>query len=240
MASTVSQRSTVVAAKDQVSSDLGGEKAILDLKAGKYYGLDGVGARVWDLIQEPRAVGDIRNALLEEYEVAPERCEHDLLALLQRLADEGLIEVRHARLGRFYRLPASERWLLAKAALLLGAIRVGLWLFPFRTLRSLLDRAAVFHRAGETDCQSTDVVVWAIEVAAKYMPAFDTCLTKALAAQVLLSRRGCPALLRIGVVKSAEGKFEAHAWVESDGRVVIGGYELERYTPLAALEGEAS
>jgi hypothetical protein len=89
----VSGDSTVVAAKDQVSSDLGGEVAILDLKAGVYYGLDAVGARIWSLIQEPRTVNEILNILLEEYEVEPERCERDLLVLLQRLADEGLIEV---------------------------------------------------------------------------------------------------------------------------------------------------
>jgi hypothetical protein len=89
----VSGGSTVVAAKDQVSSDLGGEVAILDLKAGVYYGLDAVGARIWSLIQEPRTVNEIRDILLEEYEVEPERCERDLLVLLQRLADEGIIEV---------------------------------------------------------------------------------------------------------------------------------------------------
>jgi Coenzyme PQQ synthesis protein D (PqqD) len=89
----VSGGSTVVAAKDQVSSDLGGEVAILDLKAGVYYGLDAVGARIWSLIQEPRTVIEIRDILLEEYEVEPERCERDLLVLLQRLADEGIIEV---------------------------------------------------------------------------------------------------------------------------------------------------
>ena len=89
----VSGDSTVVAAKDQVSSDLGGEVAILDLKAGVYYGLDTVGARIWSLIQEPRTVNEIRDILLEEYEVEPERCERDLLVLLQRLADESLIEV---------------------------------------------------------------------------------------------------------------------------------------------------
>jgi hypothetical protein len=89
----VSGDSTVVAAKNQVSSDLGGEVAILDLKAGVYYGLDAVGARIWSLIQEPRTVNEIRNILLEEYEVEPERCERDLLVLLQRLANEGLIEV---------------------------------------------------------------------------------------------------------------------------------------------------
>ena len=90
----VSGSSTVVAAKDQVSSDLGGEVAILDLKAGVYYGLDAVGARIWSLIEEPRTVNEIRGILLEEYDVEPERCERDLLALLRRLADEGLVEVR--------------------------------------------------------------------------------------------------------------------------------------------------
>ena len=84
-----------MAAKDQASSDLGGEVAILDLKAGVYYGLDAVGARIWSLIQEPRTVNEIRDILLEEYEVEPEHCERDLLALLRRLADEGLVEVRN-------------------------------------------------------------------------------------------------------------------------------------------------
>ena len=89
----ISRGSTVVAAKDQVSSDLGEEVAILNLKAGVYYGLDAVGARIWSLIQEPRKVDEIRDVLLEEYEVEPERCERDLFALLQRLASEGLIQV---------------------------------------------------------------------------------------------------------------------------------------------------
>lgn len=85
---------TIVAARDQVSSDLGGEVVILDLKAGKYYGLDAVGARVWDLIQEPRTVEQIRQILLNEYEVEPERCQRDLLSLLERLMEEGLAEAR--------------------------------------------------------------------------------------------------------------------------------------------------
>jgi hypothetical protein len=96
MKSTVSGHSTVVAARDQVSSDLGKEVAILDLKAGVYYGLDDVAARIWNLIQEPRTVNEIRDILLEEYEVEPERCERDLLALLERLAAEGLIEAKRS------------------------------------------------------------------------------------------------------------------------------------------------
>jgi hypothetical protein len=53
-----------------------------------------VGARVWHLLQEPRTVQDIRETLLMEYEVERDRCERDLLALLQELVAAGLIEVR--------------------------------------------------------------------------------------------------------------------------------------------------
>lgn len=86
----------VVAAKEQISSDLGGEAVILNLKNGVYYGIDAVGVRIWNLIQESRSVDDILNTLLEEYEVEPDQCEGDILALLQQLADSGLIEVRDA------------------------------------------------------------------------------------------------------------------------------------------------
>ena len=91
---TASMGSRVMVSKDQVSSDLGGgEVAILDFKSGTYHGLDAVGARVWSLIQEPKTIGEIRDVLLSEYEVERDRCERDLIALLQRLADEGLVEV---------------------------------------------------------------------------------------------------------------------------------------------------
>ncbi len=94
MNSRIRPRSIIVATKDQVSSDLGGEVAVLDLKAGMYYGLEAVGARIWSLIQKPRTVNEIRDIIVDEYDVEPERCERDLLVLLQRLADEGLVEVK--------------------------------------------------------------------------------------------------------------------------------------------------
>jgi hypothetical protein len=78
---------------------LGEEAAILGLKAGMYYGLNAPGARIWSLVQEPRPVSEIRDVLLSEYDVEPDRCERDLLTLLQRLADEGLIEVKDETSG---------------------------------------------------------------------------------------------------------------------------------------------
>ena len=90
----ISHRSVVAAVKERVSCDLAGEAAILHLGSGTYYGLDRVGARIWDLVQQPTRVDHLRDTLLEEYEVEPERLERDLLALLRDLAAEGLVEVR--------------------------------------------------------------------------------------------------------------------------------------------------
>ena len=89
----ISERSTVVAAKDQVSSDLGGEVAILDLAGGVYYGLDELGAWIWELIQQPIVVDQIQATLVEEYAADRTRIRRDVLAFLQRLADEELVEV---------------------------------------------------------------------------------------------------------------------------------------------------
>jgi hypothetical protein len=94
MSPTFSDRSVVVAAKDQVSCDLAGEAAILNIKSGVYYGLDPVGARIWNLMQQPRAVAEIQNTITGEYDVEPERCARDLMNLLEKLLAEGLIEVR--------------------------------------------------------------------------------------------------------------------------------------------------
>lgn len=95
----LSIHSIVVAAPEQVSCPLGEESAILNLKNTVYYGLNAVGARVWNLLQRPRSIGELRDVLLDEYEVEPERCEKDLLELLGKMREEGLIQVQSAAAG---------------------------------------------------------------------------------------------------------------------------------------------
>jgi hypothetical protein len=87
--------SIVSVAKNQVTADVGGELVILNVDSGEYFGLDGVGARIWALIDEaPRRVLEVRDKLLLEYDdVEPERCTEDLLALLQDLHAAALIAV---------------------------------------------------------------------------------------------------------------------------------------------------
>ena len=90
----ISDASTVVAAPEQMASELSGEVVILNLESGKYYSLDGVGATVWKLIQEPQTVGAIKETLLNTYDVTSERCEADLQALLTSLQTAGVVEVK--------------------------------------------------------------------------------------------------------------------------------------------------
>jgi hypothetical protein len=79
--------------KGQAYADLGGELAIMDSNSGIYYGLDPVGARIWSLLMDWKTVGEIRDTLLEEYDVALSELESDVANLLQELSSKGLIEV---------------------------------------------------------------------------------------------------------------------------------------------------
>lgn len=91
----ISTASIVAAIPEQLSADLADDVVILHLQSGMYYGLDEVGARVWQLIQTPQRVSNIRDILLAEYEVDSPQCEQELLALLRELAHQKLIDIKH-------------------------------------------------------------------------------------------------------------------------------------------------
>jgi hypothetical protein len=69
---------------------------ILNLNSGVYFGLNPVGARVWELLQEPRTVADVCATVRGEFDVEPERCERELMDLLEQMRTEGLVDVASA------------------------------------------------------------------------------------------------------------------------------------------------
>ena len=99
MDAPLSLQTTVMVTSQQVSCPLGDESAILNMKNSVYYGVNPVGATVWNLLKEAKTVGQIRDAILNEYEVDEVRCEKDLFALLEEMRSEGLIEVRDRMTG---------------------------------------------------------------------------------------------------------------------------------------------
>jgi hypothetical protein len=143
-------------------------------------------------------------------------------------------------LVKFLWLPAADRNFLIRVVLVVWAVRLMLWLLPFRNVRELLTRFSGAEKARVSPEEvPLERVAWAVTIASRYVPA-ASCLTQALVTKVLLGRLGHHAIVRIGVARSEQGEFQAHAWVESNGKIVIGGSEasLQRYTPLAAANGE--
>ena len=91
---SLSLGSIVVASRDQVSTALADEAVVLGMKDGVYYGLDPVGARIWQMVEQPITLREVVDALVREYEVDRERCAVDVLAFARDLADRGLLELQ--------------------------------------------------------------------------------------------------------------------------------------------------
>lgn len=85
--------SIVVCSDENLSCDLQGEAVLLNLQSGTYFGLNPLGARIWELIQEPVKVSNVHHELLKEYEVDASQCEADLLSFLKLLQVNGLIKI---------------------------------------------------------------------------------------------------------------------------------------------------
>ena len=79
--------------KDVLFRDLGGEAVVLNLKSGKYYGLDEVGTRMWALLAEHGQVEPAYQVLLDEYDVTGDRLQQDLLHFVDELIASGLMQV---------------------------------------------------------------------------------------------------------------------------------------------------
>jgi len=96
----ITGESVVVASENHVSEDVGDEKIVLDLDSGEYYGLSGIGDRIWELLQSPTTGEEVQAVIREEYDVTAERSREDVMEFLRTLADEGLIDVWDERAPR--------------------------------------------------------------------------------------------------------------------------------------------
>lgn len=123
---------------------------------------------------------------------------------------------------RFLFYPYQKKKLLGQSLFLIWVIRISLWLFSFKLLNKWL---SYFGSSGADNQQANWVdinsVVISVRACSRYVP-YATCLTQALATHTLLQIKGQRSQLKIGVKKDENEKFAAHAWVEVDGRIIIG------------------
>lgn len=89
----MSDQSIITAIEDQISCDLSDGTVVLNLQNGIYYGLNPVGSRIWQMIQVPIKIGEIRDTLVKEFEVDPERCTAEIIKFLMEMAQRDLISI---------------------------------------------------------------------------------------------------------------------------------------------------
>ena len=91
---TLSRESVVVASPQQVSCDVDNEAVMLSMHDGEYYGLNEVAASIWRLIQQPRTLLQIRDALLSEYDgIDADECERAVTQFVSKMIGLNLIEI---------------------------------------------------------------------------------------------------------------------------------------------------
>ena len=70
------------------------ETVLLDLKSGMYFGLDGVGKRIWESVSEGNNLGETAAMIAAEYEVEEARAQSDVIEFASELVDRGLLNVQ--------------------------------------------------------------------------------------------------------------------------------------------------
>ena len=76
----------------QVMSRLvGDETVLLDLASGIYFGLDGVGQKIWEAVTEGRSLGEAATAIVNDYEVDESQAQSDVIKVASELVTRGLL-----------------------------------------------------------------------------------------------------------------------------------------------------
>ena len=83
--------STITLSKEVISQEVSGETVLLDLQSEHYFGLDAIGTRIWQLLQQHGNLQQVFDIMLEEYDVDEKQLEQDLNDLLNKLLAEDLI-----------------------------------------------------------------------------------------------------------------------------------------------------
>jgi hypothetical protein len=139
------------------------------------------------------------------------------------------------RVIKFFKSSSRERSVLLRSLVWVTLYRTGLSALPFSvTKKWTVDTST--QASKPYDEKVVTEIVRGVRFASRFVP-YATCLTQALAARKLLGDAGQFAELKIGVAKST-GDFEAHAWLEIDGRIVLG--KQSRHSRYVVLGSSAA
>ena len=136
------------------------------------------------------------------------------------------------RLRKFLYLSLEDKILFFKAIVLVEVFRISLLIFPLKIVQQFVD--SVTQKLSKPKTMPQEKISWCVKTVGNYIFGPKSCLPIALAAEILLKENGYPAIINIGVHKGDEIKLEGHAWVESEGKIIVGEETTKYYTQLVS------
>lgn len=91
--STLEPQTRVRRVDDVLETDIDDQTVMMDIDRGSYFGLNQTGTRIWALLAEPMAIGELCDRLMEQFDVPREQCEQQVLDYLESLLGRGLLRV---------------------------------------------------------------------------------------------------------------------------------------------------
>lgn len=141
------------------------------------------------------------------------------------------VRVAGRKLVSLRSLAWRDRAMVAEAALVLSAARVTVGLLPYRRLRPWLTASG----GPASDALVAYRVRRAVTLASRNLPFELVCLPQAMAAKLMLARRGFGSSLIVGAGRGDDDTVFLHAWLESGGTIVVGDAGRSSFTPVVTF-----
>jgi len=78
---------------DMLSAEIGGEAVMMSIEKGAYFGLNPVATRIWDLIEQPKTIAELIQAITDEYDVSAEQAADDVQEFVAEMIERGIAQV---------------------------------------------------------------------------------------------------------------------------------------------------
>ncbi len=90
---TIAPDSQFVRNPDLIATDMDGDTVMMSIERGEYYGVSGVGTRIWELLGEPVTISNIVTTICAEFEINEATCQEDAERFISELMDNGIVLV---------------------------------------------------------------------------------------------------------------------------------------------------
>jgi hypothetical protein len=146
------------------------------------------------------------------------------------------------KIAKLIHLDSSKRQLLISTFALLALVKLGLSIMSFKTLHRFMLKISYSQLKNQMPEQiSLENIIWALNMSTHYIPGGAKCLARALTCRVFMSRYNYTSQLYIGVAKGEDEGLKAHAWIESQGQVVVGNLpDLCEFKKLVSFSSNSS